>query len=581
MVKRLYRILPLVAILANLLAVTPGFSESSLPWRRGDCIGGWLIEVVERHPEFIRYTLRRGDRKTAVEIVFNEAGPDRWATARHRLQPAPGKRPAPLLLRRMVRFMKEWEARETTAYLVRPNLRPDLDMNDRQALTDATIFGNTVISAFEAIAMVILLFAFIPALEQVAIDLRRSRGEASRLANFLSSVSKGLKLALFWGVALLPPTVVSLLALSIVQRSIQISRLEAEDELAALNVLLESKKGHPLCIAEMDGRRGYIVDEEFIPFDHGPDEVVVYVFGGSSVVMPGRLESFPNLLEGLFNADGCNRFKIYNFGMAGFDSFSVLSHLRRSLDCHRPDAIIIYMGHNDYTNIYNSRALGPVLITRGNAVLVAALKSYYRFIYFPTHWLMDDAPPLAYVDMMRFFVNPLLHRHLQEVGVLKIDASYFDRLNGAILKQYKRNVNLMITAANSREIPLILITPVSNLMTEPYGIDRRAEDLFARGLAEQDYAARIDFLIRARDRDVFSGDIRAKSELNDFLRSLEGPGVLVFDLECGLIDDGFNFGFEGFNDYVHLTPEMHEHVAIRLHHFLLDRWICCGHAIPR
>lgn len=72
-------------------------------------VSGWKITDVDRHGEFIRLSLKRGNRKTAIEIVESNGIADRWASSYYRVQPVPNANPPLILIDSVVAYLKNIE----------------------------------------------------------------------------------------------------------------------------------------------------------------------------------------------------------------------------------------------------------------------------------------------------------------------------------------------------------------------------------------------------------------------------------------------------------------------------------------
>lgn len=110
--KRIRRGLPGALIcLALTGAGAARAGDADLPWSTGDSGGGgWIIEGIQRHPEFIRLRLQRDAAETCVEIRYKEPGdPADWSSRRYRIQPCPeGTADEPLLCLLLGR-LRDWE----------------------------------------------------------------------------------------------------------------------------------------------------------------------------------------------------------------------------------------------------------------------------------------------------------------------------------------------------------------------------------------------------------------------------------------------------------------------------------------
>jgi lysophospholipase L1-like esterase len=78
------------------------------------------------------------------------------------------------------------------------------------------------------------------------------------------------------------------------------------------------------------------------------DETRIFVVGGSTVLFGETLaSSIPGALETALRADGVPRARVYNFGVAAFQSGQELSLLVHRLAYLEPDLLIVYDGGND------------------------------------------------------------------------------------------------------------------------------------------------------------------------------------------------------------------------------------------
>ncbi len=99
-------------LLTLLVAATP-------PIQTGDVFAGWRVTGVDRHPEFRRYTLRRGAARTVVEVTYRHTRGSPWESRYYRVQPAPGQRAVLPVVRAMLARLKTLEARPGYRPMVR------------------------------------------------------------------------------------------------------------------------------------------------------------------------------------------------------------------------------------------------------------------------------------------------------------------------------------------------------------------------------------------------------------------------------------------------------------------------------
>jgi hypothetical protein len=88
-----------------------------------------------------------------------------------------------------------------------------------------------------------------------------------------------------------------------------------------------------------------------------------------------------------------------------------------------------------------------------------------------------------------------------------------------------------------------------------------------------EYQRSLDFLRVARDSELFTYDIRAKSQLVEYIRKLNQQNVHVLDLEKYLEEKHFGFGAEDFVDYFHFNDRSHRMIAEGIYSFMKQHHI--------
>ena len=170
-------------------------------------------------------------------------------------------------------------------------------------------------------------------------------------------------------------------------------------------------------------------------------------------------------------------------------------------------------------------------------------------------------------------IEPNLINLMQMAKIVSIRPEPFVDYNQLILSYYEKNINEIINFAREKNIPVIFITPIANLEVKPFGIYDITQGFFNLGMKESNYLKRIGYLFKARDSEIFTGDLRAKSGLNYFLRSLKRSGVYVLDLEAILLSNEFMFNYDSFYDVGHIRPGLHKIIADNIHGFIKTRKI--------
>lgn len=378
---------------------------------------------------------------------------------------------------------------------------------------------------------------------------------------------------IYWLIILSPWLFLFSLAVSLGLRLKNIAATNPDNVVALVEESRLQKEGRPFSFEVAQGLTGYcmydkvsqpdIDDNVFIPLDHTPHDYVICVYGGSSLVAPSIEESFPYYLESLLADEYGEKVRVYNFGCPGFSSSDVRNRISGTLAQFTPDLLIVYSGHNDYINTYNDAKPHYFLLVN-QSYLNSVLRFSYNFFVIPTLALLnlDGIYHLSeYEIFLSFFLNPRLNQLFQRLTILAIPEEPFEQINKCIFTHFKNNVQSMIDMAVEQRIPILFLTLISNFEAATHTIGGRGEILYEHSMGKLDYQNRINLLRQAKDADVFSGDIRAKSELNNYLRSLAQPGISILDLEQKLIEAEFDFNFKSFTDYVHFCSHTNKKIA--------------------
>ena len=548
--SHILHIFDLIAVSAVLFFNFATYAETSIPWKKGEELsGGWIIADTERHPEFVRLILDRHGERTGVEISAKRGTPGKWSSDLYAVQAAPGFEANELLLGAVSAELAKIEKN--------PSHRPFVSALPRYV--EGFDYGLLIwISAGAIFGLSVLLI--------VILYIRRPEKRPQ--------INRAVKYSCFRIIILAP----ALLFFGVVfEAAYRVYRINGDsDEIRGYASekmeTPERYEGEPFSFEIVDGRKGfrtrYKTHEEFIPFEISDDEYNIYVYGGSSVVEPYYHRAFPFLLEEMANRSSGKRFKVFNFGVSGYTSYSIKNRLLASIAERKPDLIIIYSGHNDYV--------------RGNFWNKADELHFIRDTFFTRRlaWLLLSIHQLSFasVDSSRIIADmeKTVFSFLCDMGIIDLSDISFDAHGRAVLEGFGKNLELMMEAARKGGIPVVLITPVSNLEREPDRMGSGAMKYFRLGMNSDDYDERISNLIKAKDLDLHHLNTRSKSRLNDYLRSIESPGVHVLDLENELIRRKFDFGDESFLDYVHFRQQTHRLVGEIVFKFMVENDVCCG-----
>ncbi|MBU0673282.1 MAG: hypothetical protein KJ950_01410 [Proteobacteria bacterium] len=264
---------------------------------------------------------------------------------------------------------------------------------------------------------------------------------------------------------------------------------------------------------------------------------------------------FPDYLEQI-DSD----IQAVNFGENGIDSLLVRERVREALKIARPDLMFVLLGDNDYNTAFHNSII-PTYFDR----LGWLLRLPYLFESEPaeiTHFASHD------FYWYKRLHQPELFNFLQKIGLFNIDIQKYQPINSLITQYCTQNLGVILDMASAQQIPVVVMTPIENLRAEPFGDIKTTTTLYKRGLSSTDYGESIRLLKAAKDTELFTYDLRAKSDIIESIRSLNRKNVYVLDLEKVLEKREFAFGSEDFVDYVHYNDRTHLMVADILYDFL-------------
>lgn len=366
-------------------------------------------------------------------------------------------------------------------------------------------------------------------------------------ASFISGEAC-LKRVMFWAVLLLPALLITFFVAVFVVEIIRLKGVSNDDLSASLNAYL----------AEKDPTT-FPPPKSFNDLTGAEDSI--FLFGESSVVITDN-QVFGQYLEKGLSAQNGN-IKVINFGIPGIDSYSIKLRLDQALYFAKakPKAILLYYGHNDYNVAYKN------IVHRhyGESFNTFLKVSYYlsgREFKFPDQKHVFGTDQYNEFYWYGVFTRPAFFNLAQKLHVFKVDNEKFREYDARILEQFKENTQEILDTAESNGVPVIFVTPIGNLHAKPYGAIEAVERNYRLGLSTEDYRKSVDYLTLAKDNEIFTGDIRAKSILLDYLRTLDnGKTVFVFDLERDFIDERFRFDETNFLDYFHFKDQGHRKIG--------------------
>jgi lysophospholipase L1-like esterase len=251
--------------------------------------------------------------------------------------------------------------------------------------------------------------------------------------------------------------------------------------------------------------------------------------------------------------------EVVNVGIAATNSYTMLD-LVNDVIAQRPDAVLIYGGHNEY---YGALGVGSSIGIGSSRTLVRA-------------YLVAER--LRTVLLLRDGITAVAGR-IRRARMDETTASFMEsiardqqiRLGGpayqAGLAQLGDNLGLVLGRLRDAGVPAFVASIVSNVRDQPpfaspdNGAARAAFDSAARALARADSGEARRLFVRARDLDVIR--FRAPSALNDVIRAT----VAAHDARYVPVSERFDSlspagapGHELFLEHVH--PTRHGYMLI-------------------
>jgi lysophospholipase L1-like esterase len=317
------------------------------------------------------------------------------------------------------------------------------------------------------------------------------------------------------------------------------------------------------------GRRWFAgIDEppappvEAFPREKGDRDFLVFVLGESSAAgFPyPRNAAFSRLLrDALADALPDRHVDVVNLGIAATNSFAMLD-MAREVAARRPDAVLVYAGHNEYYGALG--AASRVSIPGGTG----AVRLYLRLLRLRTVLAMRDAfvrlrrgAPSPAGDLDAASLMELLARDRQIVR----DSPAYRRG----VTQFETNLAALVRTFTRNGIPVLLASVSSNLREQPpFAADANAAaggagaafDSARSSFARGDTAAARALFARARDLDVIR--FRAPGDFTAVIRRVAAmPGATYVPVaeQFAARSPGGIEGSEFFLEHVHPNREGH------------------------
>lgn len=349
----------------------------------------------------------------------------------------------------------------------------------------------------------------------------------------------------------------------------------------------------------------------------------IFAFGGSTTYgHPFNWQtSFPRWLQELLNSCGNGvDYEVINLGGISYASYRIIPLMKETL-AYRPDLFIVYTGQNEFLE---RRSYASIMNRNQTLLLVEATLEKMRLYQALKHIMGKVTSDFAdnKADKSPTVQDRPDKTVLQDEASAILDRSsgldlYHrdDQFSQGVEKHFRHNINTLISLSESENVPLIFVTPASNLrdfspfkseheqslsLREKNSLDRIIREAevnvkagaFQRALDElnailpkiRDHAqanfvmakaldglGRHDearqYFIRARDLDVCP--LRATSPLESVIYSVTSARKTpVADFSKFVQDQAYQKGIksglggdESFLDHLHPTVDLHQKLA--------------------
>ena len=252
----------------------------------------------------------------------------------------------------------------------------------------------------------------------------------------------------------------------------------------------------------------------------------IFVLGESSAAgFPyGNNASFPNVLErGLSNAFPEKNIEVISVAMAAVNSYTLLDLVDEILP-QKPDALLIYTGHNEY---YGALGVGSVQSLGNSRWLINTylkLQSFRIFLLLRDFigWIKNLTSEVLYEGSEVDPTATMMERIVGEQTIPYDSPLYEDGEN-----QFKENMDAILQIAKDNNVKVVLSELVSNVRDQAPFISVKDKEgnsaieiysLAKQFEAEGDFQKAKQYYIKAKDLDALR--FRAPEEFNQILREL-------------------------------------------------------------
>ena len=248
----------------------------------------------------------------------------------------------------------------------------------------------------------------------------------------------------------------------------------------------------------------------------------IFVLGSSSVFgfpYDGNLMFTRILQNRLESAYPDKKIEIINTAITAINSYTLLGFTDDILK-EKPDAILLYAGHNEYYGAFGTGSNIGVGESRPLILLHLKLMDlrFYQLLRNVLYWVSGPSGKNA---------NTVNRGTLMSKVVKKADIVYNGPDYHAGLRQFRSNMSAILEKASGHNVPVFISTLVSNTSgLKPFGSDKtgggeNAEVIFEKAKEAEnksDFQTAKSLYIRARDLDCVR--FRASSDINVAIEEL-------------------------------------------------------------
>jgi len=263
---------------------------------------------------------------------------------------------------------------------------------------------------------------------------------------------------------------------------------------------------HPLFVLNKIGSRYEIPKSRQVHFQpdsfaaqKSANEFRIFVLGGSTVQgRPWSIESsFTTWLELHLNAaDSTRRYEVINCGGVSYATYRLAPILQEVLK-YQPDLVVFCEGHNEFLE---DRSYAP--IKAQPAAVSFSIRQVSRLHIY--NFLRNNVLRVSTPETAKAVLGPEVDARLDWKGGM---AEYHRDLEWQrdVITHFESSLQRIVQIANDAEVPLILVSPVSNLQYAPFKSEHRSNMTAAEG-------KEFDALMKQAS-ELYSSDLNRASEL--------------------------------------------------------------------